>query len=62
VTEDADVYIPMASRLAQLAIIDVLAVGVALRRGPGLINRLEQLKAILKQKRVPHDKVARRQL
>jgi RpiR family carbohydrate utilization transcriptional regulator len=56
VSEDADIYIPMATRIAQLAIIDILAVGVALRRGPALINRLEQLKKILREKRVPRER------
>lgn len=32
--QDEDFYAPIKSRMAHLAIIDVLAVGVALRRGP----------------------------
>jgi RpiR family carbohydrate utilization transcriptional regulator len=32
--EDEDFYAPIKSRMAHLAIVDVLAVGVALSRGP----------------------------
>jgi RpiR family carbohydrate utilization transcriptional regulator len=52
VEEDPDVYTPMSSRLAHLAIIDVLAVGVALARGPALIEKLEKTKRVMKEKRV----------
>ncbi len=34
--QDEDFYAPIKSRLAPLAIVDVLAVGVALSRGPDL--------------------------
>lgn len=43
--EDEDFYAPIKSRMAHLAIVDVLAVGVALSRGPEFqmaINRLKQ--------------------
>lgn len=50
--EDPDVYTPMTSRLAHLAIIDVLAVAVALARGPQLLAQLERTKETLKHKRV----------
>jgi RpiR family carbohydrate utilization transcriptional regulator len=53
VSEDEDLYTPMAARLAFLTIIDVLAVGVALRRGPALTQRLEKLRKLLKRKRSP---------
>lgn len=52
VDEDTELYTPMTSRLAHLAIVDVLAVGVALRQGPRLRNRLERAKASLRDKRV----------
>ena len=52
VSEDEDLYTPMTARLAFLTIIDILAVGVALRRGPAVIQRLEKLKKFLKRKRV----------
>jgi RpiR family carbohydrate utilization transcriptional regulator len=34
VDEDPDVYSPMVGRLAQLTLVDALAVAVALKRGP----------------------------
>jgi len=43
--EDEDLYAPIKSRMAHLAIIDVLAVGVALSRGPEFqiaINRRQR--------------------
>jgi RpiR family transcriptional regulator, carbohydrate utilization regulator len=51
VSEDEDLYTPMAARLAFLTIIDILAVGVALRRGPTMTQRLEKLRRLLKRKR-----------
>ena len=56
VEEDPDVYSPMTSRIAHLAIIDVLAVGVALSRGPGLLAQLEKAKQSLRERRVPRQK------
>lgn len=56
VEEDPDVYSPMTSRIAHLAIIDVLAVGVALSRGPGLLGQLEKAKQSLRERRVPRHK------
>lgn len=52
VDEDTDIYTPMTTRLAQLAIIDVLSVGVALRQGPELLTRLERARSSLRDKRV----------
>ncbi|NGY04284.1 SIS domain-containing protein [Solimonas terrae] len=52
VPEDPDVYTPMISRIAHLAIVDVLAVAVALAMGPPLLSRLERGKQILREKRV----------
>ncbi|MFT4046339.1 MAG: SIS domain-containing protein [Solimonas sp.] len=52
VPEDPDLYTPMISRLAHLAIVDVLAVGVALELGPALVKRLERSKQSLRDKRV----------
>jgi RpiR family carbohydrate utilization transcriptional regulator len=52
VDEDPDVYSPMTTRLAQLAVIDVLSVGVALRLGPGLMERLERTHLSLRDKRL----------
>jgi len=53
VDEDTDVYTPMTTRLAQLAIIDALSVGVAMRQGPELIEKLERTWRSLRTKRVP---------
>lgn len=50
--EDPDLYTPMITRIVHLVIIDVLAVGVALRRGPELLDRLGKMKQNLKEKRV----------
>lgn len=58
VEEDPDVYSPMTSRIAHLAIIDVLAVGVALSRGPGLLAQLEKAKQSLRERRVPRHKAS----
>lgn len=52
VPEDPDIYAPMISRLAHLAIIDVLCVGVALSLGPALVKRLERTKQTLRDKRI----------
>ena len=43
--EDEDLYAPIKSRMAHLAIVDVLAVGVALSRGIDLQRTLPQLRA-----------------
>lgn len=55
VPEDPDVYAPMTSRLAHLAIFDVLAVGVAVARGPELAERLQRAKAVISEKRLEED-------
>ncbi len=52
VDEDTDVYTPMTTRLAQLTLIDVLSIGVALRLGPGLTARLERARDSLRGKRL----------
>lgn len=52
VPEDPDVYAPMSSRIAHLAIIDVLSVSVALASGPELVKRLERTKQTLREKRI----------
>ncbi|WP_269532062.1 transcriptional regulator HexR [Chitinimonas sp. BJYL2] len=50
--EDPDLYTPMITRIVHLVIVDVLAVGVALKRGPELIDQLEKIKRTLKERRV----------
>ncbi|HEX4858308.1 MAG TPA: SIS domain-containing protein [Usitatibacteraceae bacterium] len=44
-SEDLEVYAPMTSRLVHLTLLDALAVGVALERGPALAGRLKHAKA-----------------
>ena len=51
--ENPDVYSPMVSRLAHLALIDVLTVALALRRRPDWIARIEATKAVLQDTRLP---------
>ena len=58
VEEDPDVYSPMTSRIAHLAIIDVLAVGVALSLGPELLAKLEKAKQSLRERRVPRHRAS----
>ncbi|MGL5947584.1 MAG: transcriptional regulator HexR [Aeromonas sp.] len=42
---DDDIYMPMASRLAQMTLIDVLATGFALRRGAQTLDHLKRVDA-----------------
>jgi RpiR family carbohydrate utilization transcriptional regulator len=51
--EDSDLYTPMGSRLAHLAMIDVLLTGIVLARGPALMARLARIKAGLNETRLP---------
>jgi RpiR family transcriptional regulator, carbohydrate utilization regulator len=55
VPENTDVYMPSTSRIAHLLIIDVLAVGVALRGGERTADRLYRMKAVLQDRRLPFD-------
>lgn len=57
VAEDTDTFTPMTSRIAHLTINDILAVGVALRRGSELVQQLEKIKSNLAEKRLRNDKV-----
>jgi RpiR family carbohydrate utilization transcriptional regulator len=41
--EDFQIYTPLSSRIAHLAVIDVLTVGVAQKKGPQLKEHLQQL-------------------
>lgn len=50
VPEDTDVYMPMASRVVQMTVIDVLACGFTLRRVQALEN-LKRVKEVLKDSR-----------
>lgn len=51
VPEDTDLYMPMASRLAQMVVVDVLATGFTLRRGPRFRENLKRVKEALKESR-----------
>lgn len=51
--EDADIYTPMASRLVQLTLIDILSTGVALEKGDSSRRHLAQVKAVLTATRQP---------
>lgn len=53
VQENPEVYAPMVARLVHLAIIDVLSVALALRKGPQAITRMEAAKASLQSTREP---------
>ncbi|MFT6389597.1 MAG: RpiR family carbohydrate utilization transcriptional regulator [Cellvibrionaceae bacterium] len=52
VEEDTEIYTPLSSRIVHLVVIDVLAIGVAQRRGPELNEHLLKLKRGLKKLRV----------
>lgn len=43
IEEDTDTYTPLPSRIAHLAVIDVLAVGVARTKGPSIDEHLRRL-------------------
>ncbi|HSH56829.1 MAG TPA: MurR/RpiR family transcriptional regulator [Halomonas sp.] len=51
--EDTDYYMPMTSRMIQLALIDVLATGVTLRRGEDFLGHLKKIKDSLQDTRYP---------
>ncbi len=55
-TEDTKEYIPMISRLADLAIVDVLLVTLALKIGSSFIEEMSRSKAIIESKRVRDSK------
>jgi RpiR family carbohydrate utilization transcriptional regulator len=54
-SEDTDVYTPAISRLVHLTIIDVLATGVTLKRGPDFVEHLKKIKNSLKATRFIKD-------
>jgi len=49
--EDKDLSTLMSSRVLHLVVIDVLAVGVAMKLGPGLIDHLKTIKRSLRSLR-----------
>lgn len=52
VQEDTEIYTPLTSRIAHLVVIDVLAMGVAMARGPSLVNHLKSVKGSLRSLRL----------
>lgn len=46
--EDTEQFTPMISRLLQLVVVDILEIGVALRRGPSLFPHLKRMKDSLR--------------
>lgn len=55
--EDADVLIPMATRLAQLTVVDILATGVALSRDDEFKLHQARIKSIIRGTRLPAKKL-----
>ncbi|WP_382308033.1 SIS domain-containing protein [Herbiconiux sp. UC225_62] len=49
--EDTDLYTPTVSRLAGLVIVDILATGASMRRGPDAARRIQIMKEDLAQMR-----------
>jgi len=47
-------FTPSVSRLAGLAVIDILATGVAVRRGPRHLDRIREMKKDLADFRKSH--------
>ena len=54
--EDTERYTPMVTRLLQLVVIDILAIGLALRMGETASLQLEKSKRSIHTKRLEHEK------
>ena len=54
--ENAELYTPMVSRLLQLAVIDILAIGLALRLGDTASTQLQKSKKSIHNKHIEYDK------
>ena len=59
ITEDTEIYLPTSSRLAQLAIVDVLAASVFLKRREEEGHRLNSVKEAVKSTRLADSKKSR---
>jgi len=57
VKEGIEIYTPLSSRIAHLVVIDVLAIGVAQRKGPELKNHLLKLRQGMQSLRISDDDV-----
>jgi RpiR family carbohydrate utilization transcriptional regulator len=55
--ENTDVFMPMTSRIIHLAIIDILATGVTLKRGTDFHHHLKKIKDSLVSSRFPKQDV-----
>lgn len=53
--EDSEQYTPMVSRLLQLVVVDILAIGLALRLGETASLQLEKGKRSIYNKRIEHE-------
>lgn len=62
VEENTEQYLPMSSRIVQLVILDALAAGITLAKGPAFLDHLAKLKNSLKDTRLSnsHERQARR--
>ena len=58
VQEDVNLYTPMVSRLLQLAVVDILAIGLALRLGETASLQLEKGKLSVRSHRVEQEEDA----
>ncbi|MES2744267.1 MAG: transcriptional regulator HexR [Bdellovibrionota bacterium] len=56
-SEDTDIYTPAVSRLLHLVILDILATGVSLKRGPDFAQHLKKMKDALKATRIEKTEV-----
>lgn len=55
VPENTDEYMPMTSRIVHLTVLDVLATGVTVRRGPEFQPYLKKIKDSVRSTRYPRD-------
>lgn len=53
--QHTDPYTPGVSRLVHLGIMDILAIGTALRRGPRIMEKIRRAKALLDPHRAAND-------
>lgn len=50
VADDHDSYAPIKARIPHMVVIDILAIGVALQRGPDMLSQLAALQDLLQEK------------
>lgn len=62
VEEDKDLSTLMSSRIVHLVVIDVLAVGVAMKLGPALFDHLKTIKRSLRNLRQNDKRLPTRRL